>query len=733
MMGATHKDGPVPDSRMNDSTIRPESTKHSIILDANEAEQRKAFLELGAEDSRLLVELHTRLADQTSFFVHDFYAHLLAFEETRRLIPDEATLAKLSKTQAAYFSRLTAGEYDAEYIQDRLRIGTAHQRVELEPKWYIGAYNKYLALLLPKVWQFYQGDETKLLATTRALLKVIFLDMGIAIDTYIYANQQAIRDKAAQLDALNQIAVAISSSLGLENLLNKIMASGISLIGAKAASVAFFNEDTQKFDEWHTQGLSNSFIKNMHFRRNGLAEETFRGNGHIISNNRRESKHKLSKLARSEGVQSFICLPLSSHARRQGVLYFYREDRDDFLPEEISLLTTLSYLAAGALENARLHAKTVTLAATDALTGLSNRRTFDERFKAEFQRAQRFDKPFALLLLDIDHFKHINDTYGHVAGDEVLKSLAKILKKQTRDVDIVARYGGEEFTVILPESDGDKAQTIAERIRRTVSNTSFLMPGEEPITITVSIGVACYPCCAPDATQMVERADQAMYLAKQTGRNRVSLYHGILDAGVSESGSKIVELLRQGTHNASLAAAMVDAKVPFFRDHVKKVEEYSIQFGKKLKLSKKDQETLKLAAILQDLGYLTISETMLSKRETFAPDEWAQIKQHPVTGANLIEQVPALAPVLPAVRHHHEWYDGNGYPDGLKGDAIPYLARVLAIADSYASLVSDRPYRRAFKPYEARALITAGSGKQFDPELAAQFVAMLEQADSAQH
>lgn len=511
---------------MNEPSPRSETAASGISLDATETEQRKAFLEFGPQDVQLLVELHAHLADQASFFVHDFYAHLLGFEETRRLIPDDATLARLGKTQAAYFERLTAGDYDADYIRDRLRIGVVHQRVGLEPKWYIGAYNKYLALLLPKVWQVCGGDEAKSLATTRALLKVIFLDMGIAIDTYIHADKQAVHDKAAQLAALNQIAVAISSSLSLEELLSEIMESGMSLVGATAASVAFYNEETQHFDELHTRGLSEHFVKNMRFRRDGLATEAFRNGGHILSSDRPESRHKLSRLARAEGILSFVCLPLTSHARRQGVLCFYRQDRDDFLPEETGLLTTLSYLAAGALENARLHARMVTLAATDALTGLFNRRTFDERFRAEFLRSQRFDKPFALALMDIDHFKYVNDTYGHAAGDAVLQALAMILKKQTRDVDVVARYGGEEFTVILPESDEAKAQAIAERIRRAVANAPFRLPGGDAITVTISIGVACYPSCTADANQMLEGADEAMYQAKQTGRNRVCLFGG---------------------------------------------------------------------------------------------------------------------------------------------------------------------------------------------------------------
>jgi diguanylate cyclase (GGDEF)-like protein len=694
-------------------------------LDATEADRRKAFLEFGPQDARVLLELHALLADQASFFADDFYAHLLAFEETRRLIPDDATLNRLKKTQVSYFNRLTAGAYDADYLHDRLRIGVAHQRAGLAPQWYIGAYNKYLALLLPKVWQFYPGDEEKLLATTSALLKVVFLDMGIAIDTYIDAEQQGISHKAAQLAALNQVAVAISSSLGLQELLDKILLSGASLSGSQAASIVFHDEGARRFDQFHTWGLSEHFVKNMRFRDDGLAAEAFRSRSHILSSDYADSRHKLSQLARDEGIRSFICLPLASHARRLGVLYFYRKDAGGFLPEEIELLTTFSYLAAGALENAQLHARTVTLAATDALTGLANRRTFDARLNSEFQRAQRFSEPFALLLLDIDHFKDVNDTYGHQAGDEVLKSLARIFKKHTRDVDIAARYGGEEFIAILPESDEAKAHAVAERIRKAVAENPFLLPGGQAVPVTVSIGVACYPGCAANMDQIVAHADQAMYLAKQTGRNRVCLYHEMLPLDTEECTARIVALLREGPQTASTVAALVDARIVHFRDHVNKVQKLAARLARKLGLSKKDRETLNLAATLHDIGQIAIPASIVNKREEFTPEEWEQIRQHPVTGARLIEQAPALSHILPAVRHHHENFDGSGYPDGLRGEQIPYLARVIGIVDAYASLTSDRPYRRALKPYEASALIAAGSGKQFDPELAQQFAAML--------
>lgn len=704
----------------------------TLHLSPAEVARRKAFLELGETDVARLKDLHALLAGEASFFVEAFYGHLLAFEETRHLIQDDARLEGLKKAQAAYFDQLTAGEYDAAYIQNRTRVGIAHQRIGLDPKWYLGAYNKYLALLLPKMGSLLGDDAGKALETTLALLRIVFLDMGIAIDTYIDADRQAIRGKTEQLDALNQVAIVISSSLGLQAVLDRIMRSGIALSASKAACIAFYDEESQRFEEWHTQGLSAHFIKNMSFRPGGLADEAFASGNHVASNDRTETRHKLSALARDEGILGFVCLPLVSHSRRLGVLYLYRHDRDTFLPEEIELLTTYSHLAAGALENARLHARTLSLATTDTLTGLFNRRALEERLNGEMQRSRRYGKSFSLLMLDIDRFKQVNDRYGHPAGDAVLKQLAAILKKQTRDVDSVARYGGEEFAIVAPESDGSSAKLVGERICKAVARAAFILPGGREIGVTVSIGIACFPRCADGVETMVERADQALYMAKRDGRNRVYLYRELLHAELEKSPGRIAELLNQDIENAKAIATAVNAKTIYMRDHADQVEAFSLKLGKRLHRSKADLKLLSLAGILHDVGYISIPESILNKRESFTPQEWDLIKRHPVTASEMLKEVPALRDAMPLIRHHHERVDGSGYPDGLKGEAIPYLARILSVADAYSAMTSDRPQRRAMKPYKARALIAAGAGTQFDAHIAAEFIRMLEgaQADS---
>ncbi len=510
---------------------RPVSTPPALVpnnLDINllEISRRKEFLELTEKDVAQLKELHNQIKDRSTSIIEDIYRHLLAFEELRRFIPNDETLNRLKETQIAYFNQLLAGDFDEKYIQNRIRVGVAHQHAGLEPRWYLGAYNKYISLLLPIIWRLQEDDEQKTLETTLALLKIISLDMGIAIDTYIHAERQETLGKSDQLEALNLVAIAITSSLGLQEVMEEIMHHGIELTGSKAACITFYNEDSKSFVEWFTQGLSDHFVKNMAFRSGGMAFEAFTTGLYVVSNDRTETSHKLSALAHEEGIVGFICLPLINKSHHLGLLYLYRNDRDTFSSEEISLLTTFSHLAAGVLENARLHLKTVDIANTDALTGLLNRRMFDERLTAEIQRSQRYSLSFCLLMLDIDHFKEINDIYGHPSGDTVLKKIATVLREQTRNVDIVARFGGEEFVIITPESDWSSAKLHGERIRNAIAGSSFVLPDGREISVTVSIGIACCPLDAADAKEMIDHVDNALYLAKHKGRNTVCLYPG---------------------------------------------------------------------------------------------------------------------------------------------------------------------------------------------------------------
>jgi len=337
-------------------------------------------------------------------------------------------------------------------------------------------------------------------------------------------SRAAIEERNSQLNALNQIAVNITSSLNLQNMLDEIMKHGITLTGAQASCIAFYDEATGHFKEWITHGFAEHFVRNMSFHPGGLADEAFTTASYILSNDRPETLHKLSSLAREEGLRCFVCLPLTSHDHRLGVIYFYRTDRDTFMPTDIELLAIFASLVAQTIDNARLYAQMQEQARMDALTGLNNRREFDALLADELTRAQRFNRPVSLLMLDIDHFKRVNDTYGHMAGDAVLKGLSELLGRQARAIDRVCRYGGEEITVILPEIDPEIAAKVAERLRAAVEAQPFDVNADAPLRITVSIGVASFPAHADSVQTLVAAADAAMYAAKAGGRNRVVRY-----------------------------------------------------------------------------------------------------------------------------------------------------------------------------------------------------------------
>ncbi|HLI24802.1 MAG TPA: GGDEF domain-containing protein, partial [Acidimicrobiales bacterium] len=217
------------------------------------------------------------------------------------------------------------------------------------------------------------------------------------------------------------------------------------------------------------------------------------------------------------GARNVVIVPLPPDRDQGGVLAMERAGgRHQKVPRRtLAILEQFCQHAALALRGARLLAEVERMAAIDGLTGLANRREFENALAREVSRCQRVREPLSLMLIDVDHFKRVNDTRGHLAGDEVLRTLAATLQQQVREMDIVARYGGEEFAVLLPSCTTADAVTVAERVRRAVTASASLLG------VTVSAGVATMPDHAPDAVKLVAEADDALYRAKRQGRNRV--------------------------------------------------------------------------------------------------------------------------------------------------------------------------------------------------------------------
>ena len=352
------------------------------------------------------------------------------------------------------------------------------------------------------------------------------------------------------------------------------------------------------------------------------------------------------------------------------------------------------------------------LALTDPLTGLGNHRQFHERLQRELLRAEEQARPLTLCFVDIDDFKKVNDRYGHPSGDRVLSQVGARL-----------RQGGEAFR--LADHDEGMALAAADSIVERIATVDFDHIG----TVTVSAGLATFPMQGHGRDELIRLADSALYWAKEHGKNRVRLYR-----------PEVVELrelkrLAAGPDKAaryraaaSLAKA-VDARDTYTGSHSERVGELAARVATRLGLDAEQVELTRLAGSLHDLGKLAIPEEILRKPGTLADSERLVLERHPQIGFRMLDSL-GVDPVADLVLHHHERWDGAGYPDGLRGESIPLGARIIFVTDAYDAMTSDRIYRRKRSSKAALAELERCAGTQFDPGIVAAFAEELGQSAS---
>ncbi len=322
---------------------------------------------------------------------------------------------------------------------------------------------------------------------------------------------------------------------------------------------------------------------------------------------------------------------------------------------------------------------------TDALTGCLNRRGFQERAVAEIGAACRRARQGAVLVLDLDHFKQVNDTYGHAAGDELLGWVASTLRLTVRPADAIGRLGGDEFAVLFAEIQPADALESAARIRAAL--------GERAAS---TMGLATFPMDGTELEELMRAADSRLY-ASRTGRPQPS-------ASTAERLSW-----------AATLAHAVDMRIDAQHEHSRGVADCAVSIARALGWQEDRLGTLRLAAMLHDVGKVTVPDHILCKPGRLTPEEFELVKGHSVAGAGLVARVEGLQTVVPWIRHSHENFDGSGYPDGLRGVAIPQASRIMLVADAFDAITSERPYRKALSLAEACEELKRNAGSQFDP------------------
>jgi diguanylate cyclase (GGDEF)-like protein/PAS domain S-box-containing protein len=385
------------------------------------------------------------------------------------------------------------------------------------------------------------------------------------------------------------------------------------------------------------------------------------------------------------------------------------------------------------------------LALIDSHTGLYNFHYYGGMIEAEFSRAQRQGERLSLIMMDIDYFKSINDVYGHEFGDIVLKQFADILKNTVRLYDIVIRFGGEEFIIIAPGTGNREALNLAKRILSAVNGRDFGNTANQ-VKLKVSAAVGSYPD-DPHITKSADFltiADDILNRAKEEGGNRAYSSLDIKLAGIAielkeednvkSLKDKIQKLTTRGNQSVAEAifafAKTIELKDHYTGEHVDDTMHYARLISERLGLPEHTIETVKYAAALHDLGKVGIPESILHKKDKLSDEEYDNIKRHPQIGADIVRPIHFLHEIIPAIVHHHERWDGAGYPHGLKGEAIPLGARIVAVADAYQAMISDRPYRKAYTVKKTMEILKDNSGTQFDPKVVKTFIEILQNEDA---
>ncbi|MBI5125528.1 MAG: response regulator [Planctomycetes bacterium] len=434
------------------------------------------------------------------------------------------------------------------------------------------------------------------------------------------------------------------------------------------------------------------------------------------------------------GAFDYIMKPLEPEDVLSRIKIGWEKHRNAVLVKQL-----LHSLQVANLEMEKANQRLNALSVTDNLTSLYNHRYVMDTLAVEYQKARQFQRKLSVMILDLDHFRAINDRYGHQVGDAVLVELGAFLKESARSIDIVGRYGGEEFCLILPEADGTKATVMGEKLRQAIAKKQFTPVEGISINLTASMGISSLDEEGVDSVAaLLNHVDKALYEAKVRGRNRVVCWEEIKKKSESPNDKNVETAVLDYEHRAGKAAKelkehyiqsvkglvnALEAKDGYTATHSYLVSYYAKAVAKYLKLSEEEVGIITTAGLLHDIGKIGIPDAVLNKEGSLNEEERSLVRRHPETGAKILGPIGFLNRELELIYAHQERWDGQGYPYGLKGNDIPYGARILALCDAFEAMTSKRPYRKApFTAARACEIISGEAGKQLDPSLVMPFM-----------
>lgn len=511
--------------------------------------------------------------------------------------------------------------------------------------------------------------------------------------------ESIVRSRTRQLESLQELSKAVNSTLDLEVVLGAALRETVTAMNSTGA--VLWMHDSDSFE-------NNSFVRAYGI---DLEDELV-----AMFKNLDCGDHSVQVvLSLGADVETHVlAASVSWQGDVLGKIVAFRT-LESFSSEDTSLMESIGRELGTALRNAEQHAIAVEHADHDSVTELLNHRAFQQRIEVLLASSREDEALFSVMVTDLDNFKLFNDTYGHLVGDEVLRTVARAIRRSVDEDAIVARFGGDEFVVALPGADQEQARDVASMVTQILAEEGYRQAHEDRvIPIGISMGIATFPEDGNNRHELLMVADRNLYEAKMSGT-------GI---AASTDEQRVNRALKAHTSFETLDALItaVDNKDRYTRKHSEEVTEYALWIAEEIGLSEETMRQLRVAGLLHDVGKIGVPDEILRKPGRLSPEEFEIMQRHPRLGALIVGAIPGMTDVVDGVRCHHERWDGQGYPDQLRGTDTPLFGRILAVADAFSAMTTDRPYRAGMDWKTALQNIQAGIGTQFDPDLAAAFI-----------